>query len=101
MGRLSDKKRSSGRPGKRERARVKNFRGSSATISGAGTFHFKSGRKKWHRFNLLAEKVLSAHQAGNLILNEKILSRLEERPDISNGSARTEFTVKGMRFDFK
>ena len=100
MGTLSDKNRSSRRPGKRERARVKNFRGSSATISGAGTFYFKSGSKKWRRFTLLVEKVLAAHQAGNL-LNEKIISRPEERPDISTGSARLQFTVKGMKFGFK
>jgi hypothetical protein len=53
MGRLSDKKHSARRPGRRERARVKkHHRGQSwCFVAGVGTFHVKLGRKKDERFH--------------------------------------------------
>ena len=52
MGKPSDKRRSARRPGRHERARVKNhYRGSfSIHVPGAGTIHVKAGRKKIQRF---------------------------------------------------
>jgi hypothetical protein len=61
------------RLGKRERARVKNFRGSTTVVCSAGTFRYKSGLKKCRRFCLLVEAAIRAHAAGNL-LNPKMLS---------------------------
>ena len=79
MDKPSSKKRSARRPGKRERARVKNFRGSCCVcVGGAGAFAFKAGRKKWKRFYNLVNAAIRIHQAGNL-LNPKMLS-LRERP---------------------
>jgi hypothetical protein len=74
MGRRAQKIRSAQRPGKRERARVKNFRGSTWTfVAGAGHIHVKYGRKKSHRVNCLIDAAREAHQLGNP-LNPKILS---------------------------
>lgn len=70
MGRRAEKIRSAQRPGKRQRARVKNFRG-SAYLCGVGAGHVvvHAGRKKWHRAWNRANALI--HQAGNL-LNPKM-----------------------------
>lgn len=80
MGKPASRRWSARRPGKRERARVKNFRGSCSIIVGsAGTYSFKAGRKKWRRFRLLVDAAVRIHQAGNL-LNAKMLSLAERLP---------------------
>ena len=80
MGKPAQRKLSALRPGKRERERVKNFRGSSTTCAGsAGTYTFKAGRKKWRRFRHLVDAAVRIHQSGNL-LNAKMLSLCERLP---------------------
>ncbi len=77
MGRMSDKKRSARRPGRRERARVKKQRRSQAycSVPGAGTVHVKLGRKKMRRFfraRLLHQLVTSTSKTGNLANGQAI-----------------------------
>lgn len=84
MGKPSDVRHSARRPGKRERARIKNFRGSFSThVSGVGTVRVKYGRKKFTRFYRFIERCREAHQAGNLS-NMKIHSFVK-RPDYTTG----------------
>lgn len=62
------------RPGKRERARVKSNRGvTTMYVGSAGTFTFKYGRRKAHRFYLLQEAIKRTINGGNP-LNAKMLS---------------------------
>lgn len=86
MGRPSDKKRSARRPGKRERARVKNARPQFwTTVAGVGTVHVRYGRKKSKRFHDLIEANRKSIMLGNL-LNPKILSFVK-RPVYKTGDA--------------
>jgi len=67
MGKPSDKRRSAQRPGRVERARVKNQikrRGSVwSGVGGVGTYEVKAGRKKYHKVVAHCDRVMKAHQA--------------------------------------
>lgn len=72
MGRPSDKKRSAQRPGKRERARVKNFRGGvSRHVPGVGIVHVKYGRKKAKRVTTwLCRDLIASPSIGEPVKSE-------------------------------
>jgi hypothetical protein len=76
MGRLSDQRRSARRPGKRERARVKNpARGSySRHVGGAGHVHVTAGRKKFGKVARYADGLLDAHLVGESVTPKSVVS---------------------------
>jgi len=78
MGRRAQKMRSSRRPGKAQRARVKKHRRGGAYVGcSAGIFEYRAGRKKLNRFARLIEAAQRIHSAGKP-LTAKMLSL---RPD--------------------
>lgn len=68
MGRPSDIRRSARRPGRRERARVKNRKIRSSVfciVGGVGTYRVKAGRKKYRKVVGYCDRVMEAHQASD------------------------------------
>ena len=67
MGKPSDKRRKAQRPGRRERARVKNPRrgGSSCSVVGSGTYRVRAGRKKYGKVWKFVSRLVEAHLGGD------------------------------------
>ena len=67
MGRPSDKRRKAQRPGRRERARVKNpcRSESSCSVVGSGTYRVRAGRKKYGKVARYVRRLVDAHLAGD------------------------------------
>ena len=69
MGKPSDRKRRARlqRPGRRERARVKNPRRgeSSCSVVGSGTYRVRAGRKKYEKVARYVRRLVEAHLAGD------------------------------------
>ena len=69
MGRPSDKRRKAQRPGRRERARVKNMRKhrseSSCSVVGSGTYRVRAGRKKYGKVCAFVRRLVEAHLGGD------------------------------------
>ncbi len=67
MGKPSDQLRSAQRPGRVERARVKNqtkLRGRVwSGVGGVGTYEVKAGRNKYRKVVAYCDRVMAAHQA--------------------------------------
>lgn len=72
MGKLSDKKRAAGRPGKRERERAKrNPRHNVwASVGGSGSYHVKAGRKKFDKVWAYVRRVVEAHHGGESLTSK-------------------------------
>lgn len=71
MGRPSQKRLSARRPGKRQRARVKNFRGSiSLNVPGAGWLTAKAGQKKYLRISQKLDAIRDALISGEPVKSE-------------------------------
>jgi hypothetical protein len=74
MGRPSDKRRSAQRPGRLERARVKNRTKCCgrmwSSVGGVGTYEVKAGRKKYHKVVAHCERVMKSHQAGDSVTSK-------------------------------
>lgn len=82
MGKPSDRKRRArlGRPGKRERARVKRPSRwkASGYVGGAVSYHVKVGRKKWRKVYGYVNRLVNAHLAGDSQTTKSV--RVIKRP---------------------
>lgn len=75
MGKLSDQRRSARRPGKRERARVKNRRRIQCAChaGGACLYYVKAGRKKFRKVHSFVIRE-TAHLGGESLTPESVTS---------------------------
>lgn len=81
MGRLSDKQRSSRRPSRRSRAKVKTHHRAQASGFVGGAIRWDihpCGRKKFHRLWLYLNRVTDAHLGGEALTLKSV--RVIERP---------------------
>ena len=71
MGKPSDKRRSAQRPGRVERARVKNMLNRRsrmfAVVGGVGTYEVQAGRKKYRKVVDYCDRTMQAHKCGDSV----------------------------------